>query len=73
MMRAQVFQFAPIFTEHMVLQRDACNAVFGIGTPGDVVTVCVPERAIRGLKPLFYRMGIGELCCRRLAQEKPFL
>ncbi len=47
MMRAQVFQFAPIFTDHMVLQRDACNALFGIGTPGDVVTVCVPERAIR--------------------------
>lgn len=36
---------APIFSDHMILQRDKNIAVFGTGTPGETVTVSVPERS----------------------------
>lgn len=39
-----MIQCATIFTDHMLLQRGKPIAVFGTGTPGETVTVSVPER-----------------------------
>lgn len=38
------FCFAPIFTDHMVLQRETNVAVFGKGVPGQPVLITVPQR-----------------------------
>ncbi|MBQ8688063.1 MAG: sialate O-acetylesterase [Ruminococcus sp.] len=37
-------QAAAVFSSHMVLQRDKRIAVFGSGTPGESVTVRIPEK-----------------------------
>ena len=39
-----MIQCATIFTDHMLLQRGKPLAVFGTGTPGETVTVSIPER-----------------------------
>ena len=41
-----MIQCAPIFTNHMVLQQEKNTAVFGTGSPGETVTVSVPERKL---------------------------
>lgn len=41
-----MIQCAPIFTDHMVLQQEKNTAVFGTGSPGETVTVSVPERKL---------------------------
>lgn len=46
MQQNQLLCFAPIFSDHMVLQRGTNVAVFGNGAPGVSVRVCVPERGI---------------------------
>ncbi|MCD8219532.1 MAG: hypothetical protein LUC50_04080 [Ruminococcus sp.] len=38
------FCFAPIFTDHMVLQRETNVAVFGKDVPGQPVLITVPQR-----------------------------
>lgn len=39
-----MIQTAPIFTDHMVLQRDKNVAVFGTGTAGESVRVSLPAQ-----------------------------
>ncbi len=41
-----MIQCAPIFTDHMVLQQGKNTAVFGTGSPGETVTVSIPERKL---------------------------
>ena len=39
-----MIQTAPVFTDHMVLQRDKNVAVFGTGTAGESVRVSLPAQ-----------------------------
>lgn len=41
-----MIQCAPIFTDYMVLQQEKNTAVFGTGSPGETVTVSIPERKL---------------------------
>lgn len=43
-----MIQLAPIFSDHMVLQREKTITIFGTGTPAEIVRVSVPERDVVG-------------------------
>lgn len=44
-----MFSLAPIFTDHLLLQRNKNIAIFGNGTPGEQITVSIPERNLSAI------------------------
>lgn len=47
--RLFMFSLAPIFTDHLLLQRNKNIAIFGNGTPGEQITVSIPERNLSAI------------------------